>query len=333
MTEQPPGPPPGNYPPPSGPPGNYPPPPPGPPGSYPPPPPGYGPPPGPPPGPGGYGPPPGPGAYPPPPPGSYPPPPPGSYPPPPAGNFPPPPPGFAPPGGGAAVSIGEAFSWAWGQFTKNAGPLVIATLVYALIIGVLSMILSFVLQSMSTTSGTTYDSSSSGFEYNIALGAGGTVVAIIGTIALLVVAGAIASAYIGGLLDIANGQRVAVGSFFKPRNVGAMVITTVIIGVLSAIGNFLCVIPGLLVALFTMFSLLAVVDRNLSPIDAIKASFEMVKNNFGVAILVWLLAAVITLVGALLCGVGLLVAAPVAYLFEIYAFRRLGGGQVAPVPA
>ena len=287
--------------------------------------------------------------------GDYPPPDP-NFPPPPPGGYPPPPPGYGPPTGYPVPQYGQPGGYpppqpGAGQ-PGGLGVRFAARVIDGILVGILSFLLAFFIDMQTNIMVTGLFSGLLTFIYFVAFevtqgwtpakkllglsvhGPGGapkpTVQqsAIRNSFTLLTVI-----PYIGGLLDIANGQRVAVGSFFKPRNVGAMVITTVIIGVLSAIGNFLCVIPGLLVALFTMFSLLAVVDRNLSPIDAIKASFEMVKNNFGVAILVWLLAAVITLVGALLCGVGLLVAAPVAYLFEIYAFRRLGGGQVAPVPA
>jgi len=284
--------------------------------------------------PGDYPPP--PGNYPPPgpPPGSYPPPPPGNYPPPPPGNYGPPPPGYGPPAG-PQVSIGEAFSWAWGQFSKNAVPLIVATLVLGAIVGGLSGILSAVLNAMSPDTATIYETDGSSFSYSsgIELGAAGTAVLIIGGIALLVVAGAIASAYVGGLLDIANGQKVGVGSFFRPRNVANVVLTTVIVGILSVIGNFLCFIPGLLVSIFTMFAIVAVVDRNISAINGLNTSYGIVKSNFGPAILAWLVAIAITLVGALLCGVGLIVAVPVAYLFEIFVYRRLTGGQVAPVPA
>ena len=39
------------------------------------------------------------------------------------------------------------------------------------------------------------------------------------------------------------------------------------------------------------------------------------------------------IVGVLFCGVGLLVTAPVAYLFLVYTYRRLSGGSVAPATA
>ena len=106
----------------------------------PPPPPGYGAPPPPP----GYGPPPGGGYYPPgPPPQGYNPT--GSPPPPPGYGAPPP--GYPPPGYGAPpagwppqqgfggqptqqFSVGDAFSWAWNKFGKNAAALVVPALVY-----------------------------------------------------------------------------------------------------------------------------------------------------------------------------------------------------------
>ena len=43
--------------------------------------------------------------------------------------------------------------------------------------------------------------------------------------------------------------------------------------------------------------------------------------------------AALHLVGFLLCGVGLLVTIPVAYLFLVYTYRRLSGGSVAPATA
>ena len=329
------------------------------PGSYPPPPPqsGY-------PQQGGYPPPPQ-GAYPPPPsggyssPGSYPPPPPqsgypqqGGYPPPPQGayqgGYPPPPQqgSYPPPQGGYSqqgspgfgsrpeVNIGEGFSWAWNKFSKNIAALVVPTLVYALVVGAIYGIITLISGALASDSTSSYDSYDSGFSYSFVaggFGAASIIAMLIGYLVLFVAGGAIASAYYGGLLDIANGQAVTIGSFFKPRNVGSVLISSLIVGVAESIGSFLCFIPGLVVAIFTIFTTLFIVERNLTPVDGIKASIDVVKNNFVQVLLTWLIIGVITVVGALLCGVGLLVAAPVAYLFLVFAYRRLTGGQVAPL--
>lgn len=287
------------------------------------------------------------GNYPPPPQGNYPPPPQGGYPPPPQGGYPPPPPpqgGFAPPppagyppagypGGPAQYSVGDAFSWAWNKFSKNAAALIVPTLVYALIVGIVGGVVYGLAFALAPSGVTTYDSYDSGFsyEYSAGFGVASFIVLALGGLILLVLLAAISSAYIGGILDIANGVPVTAGSFFKPRLIGPVIIATVLVGVATAIGNALCYLPGLIVSIFAFFTTVALLDRNLSAIDAIKASIDIAKNNFVQVLITWLLFAVIIFVGSLLCGIGIIVAAPVAILFEVYAFRRLTGGQVAPL--
>jgi uncharacterized membrane protein len=303
----------------------------------------------PPPPPGGY-PPPQQGGYPPPPQrGGYPPPPPPSgYPPPPhQGGYPPPPqhggyqqasggypPAGAPGYGGAQpYSVGEAFSWAWNKFTKNAAPLIIATLVYGLIIVVLQVIVNL-LQAAVSPGVSDYSSSGSGFSYSwstTSMGLGGILISIVGWFVLLIVGAAIQSGYIGGVLDIANGQQVSVGSFFRPRNIGQVIIAGLIVGVITTIGFFLCIIPGVIASIMLVFTIVALLDRNLSPVDAVKTSFDLSKANFGNVFVTWLAMVATAFVGALLCGIGLIVAVPVAALILVYAWRRLSGGQVAPL--
>ena len=308
--------PPGEYPPPGPPPGEYPPPP----GGYPPP--GYPPP------PAGYPPPPPGWGY---PPGGYPPPPPGYYPPPPPpqGGYLPPPPGYGMPG--PVYSVGDALSWAWQKFSRNAVPLLVATLVFGLLLVVLNTISGQVMQAVSPQAFTAYTTGDGMIESTTQIiTAGGVVVLIVSSLVQILVSGVIAAAYYGGLLDIANGQPVTVGSFFRPRNVSSVVIASLIVGVLTVIGLLACIIPGLLVGFFTVFTTVAIVDRNLSPTAGIRASFDIAKTHFAKVLLAWLTSSALLIVGALLCGVGLLVAAPVSYLFLVYTYRKLSGGSVAP---
>ena len=203
---------------------------------------------------------------------------------------------------------------------------------YAVIVGVLYGIVYGLAFALAPSPVTTYDSYGSGFEYSAStsLGVASIAVLVLGGLVMLVAVAAIQSAYYGGALDIANGQPVTVGSFFKPRMIGSVVLATVLIGIASAIGS-LCFILGIVVAIFTLFTTVAIVDRSLSPIDGIKASIDITKANFVQVLLTWLLAGVIAIVGAIACGIGLIVALPVAALFVVYAYRRLTGGQVAPL--
>lgn len=342
-------PPPAGYPPASG---GYPPPPP--PGAYPPPP-GWGSPPQ-----GGYPPPPPQGGYqggypPPPPPGTYAAPP-GAYPPPggyypPPGSYPPPPPGeggYAPPPPGygrPAFSVGEAFSWSWNKFGKNAVPLILATLIFGVVLfGVLGLFIGLV-NIVSPATFTAYETADGLTEF-ITPGdsVAGTVVAMAGWIVFFVVAGAIASAFYGGLLDIADGRPVTLGSFFRPRKVAAVLVAALIIGIVSAlvtfplqyvpyIGALIGSVISAVVSIFTLFTTVAIIDRGLSAIEGIRHSIAVARSHFGESLLVWLVSNVLLFVGALLCLVGLVVTAPLSLLFIVYGYRKLSGGMVAPATA
>jgi uncharacterized membrane protein len=280
-------------------------------------------------------PPPPPGGYPPPPPGGYPPPPPppGGYPPPP----PPPPPGGYPPaspgyGAAYAYNVGDAFSWAWSKFSKNAAPLIVATLVYMVILGAVYGIAYGLAITLAPAPESTYMSTGSGvfYSYSAGFGAASILVLVVGYIALLVVGAVAASAFTSAVLQIADGRDMTIGDFFKPRNVGNVIVATLIVGVLTGIGYALCVIPGIIVGFLLMFTVVALLDRNISATEAIRASLQVTKDNFGPAILAYLIIIVLVAIGAAVCGLGLLVTGPLEILFTVYTWRLLSGGQVAP---
>lgn len=325
-------PPPGGYPPPPQ--GGFPPPPPPPPGAYPPPP-GWGGPPQ-----GAYPP---PGGYP-PPPGGFPPP--GGYPPP--GNYPPPPPaegGFAPPPPGHDVSpstVGEGLSWAWNKFSKNAVPLMVATLIFGLILFAVMGLFGWLISIVTPETFTVYDDGGDITEL-VTMGDSplGTALSMLSWVVFAVLAGAMAAAYYVGLLDIADGRPVTIGSFFRPRKVASVVVASLIIGLVTSIVTFpLMLVPyvgtliafllTVLVSTFVVFTTVAIVDRGLPPVAGIKESIGLVRSRFGESLLVWLISEALLLIGAFLCGVGLLVTAPVALLFIVHAYRRFSGGTVAP---
>ena len=226
--------------------------------------------------------------------------------------------------------MGDAFGWAWNKFAKNAVPLIVATLIFAVVVLVLQGLVN-VVQMLVSPGDTSYSADGSGLSFSYSASSfAGLLVTIVGWCLSLIVTAAIQSAFFSGILDIANGIPVTVGSFFKPRNMGNVVVAGVIVGVITTIGSFLCVIPGLIASVMLMFTVVAVLDRNLAPIDAVKASFDTAKNNFGPVLVTWLVMVLVAVVGALLCGVGLLVAVPVVSLMLVYAYRALNGGSVAP---
>ncbi|MCB9442028.1 MAG: hypothetical protein H6523_17490 [Mycolicibacterium sp.] len=256
--------------------------------------------------------------------------PPGGYPPPPpaAGGYAPPPPGFGAPD---SLSIGDGLSWAWNKFTKNVGPLIVPALIYGVILAVVGAVF-FGVAGLGITSVSEY---SSGYDYDsyssaVEIAPWSIIVYLIGVVVLLVAAAAMMSAYIGGVLDITDGKPVTIGTFFKPRNLGAVIVAALLVGIATAVGS-LVVIGAAVVSIFSLFVAVAVVDRNISAVDGFKASFDLVKNRFGDSILTWLVAGVIVSVSAMVCGIGIIVGGPVALLFLAYVWRRLTNGAVAPL--
>ncbi len=316
--------------------------------------------------PGGYPPPPGygqqpqtPGGYPPPPgygqqqaPGGYPPPPgygqqpqtPGGYPPPPGygqqqapGGYPPPPgygaqpggygapiqptPGFGGPGGTPQLTVGDAIGYGWHKFKGNAG-VWIGILVIAFLINVAV--------SLVFTDWSSFSSTESGGEIAFQAGPDFTVWGIIGQIVTAIVAYLVSAALIRGALHELDGNRPGIGAFFQFSNVGAIIIASFLVGLMTGIGLVLFFIPGIIIAFLCYWTMQFVLDQQQDAITAIKSSFGAISANVGPLVLLTLALVGINFVGALLCGLGLLVTVPLTIIASTYAYRVVVKGVVAP---
>lgn len=256
------------------------------------------------------------------------------------GQAPPPPPPGAPqygemgayPGGagvpGTKVDVGEAFSWAFNKFKNNAGAMILPGLVVFLL-GAALIAVGFSAVALFGTTETRTDSY--GFTYTeTSLGFGGSV--LFGLVYLVFIVGLlyIQASIISGAVRVANGEPVTAKSFLTPIRFGPVVGTAILVAIVTGIGYVLCIIPGIIAMFFLMFSVVATIDKSLSPINAMKASFELTKSKVGDSIITLLVTYAINLVGVLVCYVGLIVAAPVAQLFLVHCWRRLNGAPIAP---
>ena len=98
---------------------------------------------------------------------------------------------------------------------------------------------------------------------------------------LIVVFNVAAAGLYKGATNVTDGKPFSVGQMFDGWDKAQVVIAAVIIAVATAIGSFLCYIPGLIVGFFTMFTILFVVDKQMTAVDAIKASVKLVTDNLG----------------------------------------------------
>jgi uncharacterized membrane protein len=253
---------------------------------------------------------------------------------PPAGY--PPQPGYAGAPGGppSQFNVGEAVSWAWNKFTQNGLAFIVPVVVYFVLLAILGAIVSMLPVALGQSTSNSYTDAygntvSSGTT--VTLGPASIAAMVIGYLLIFLVSVYMAAGLITGALDIADGRPVGIGSFFKPRNLGPAYLTALLIALGTAIGS-LCIIGGVIFGFIAQFALAFVIDRSVSPVQSIKASYETIKSNFGGALLAWLVQYAIMLVGGFICGIGLLVALPLAILIQVYTYRKLSGGQVVALP-
>jgi uncharacterized membrane protein len=152
---------------------------------------------------------------------------------------------------------------------------------------------------------------------------GGLVASFIGQ---LLGAGLIKSA-----LNVADGKEVNVGDVLGYATKPKVVTTAALVAGATFVGSLLCYLPGLIVGFLTLFAMFYVVDKDMEPMDAIKASFSLTTSKLGETILFYLLGIVVIIVGAILCLVGLLAAVPVVLAGAAYTFRVLNDEPVSPV--
>lgn len=255
--------------------------------------------------------------------------PPGSYPPasyPPGGGFPAagPPTGFDQ----EPYSIGNAFNYGWLKFQQNLGPILIAVLIYLVALAAISFIWFLI-------TGAVFAAGSEAQMERLIAGEGGRLFSIgalfafglqslVGFLGAVIVQAAVTQA----ALRLTRGEAIELRTLFSFSNLPQLLLGALIVGVLSGIGTILCYIPGLIVIFFTQFYVHFLLDKGLTAIDAIKASFSFVNQHVGTLIGFYLASLVAIFVGALLCGVGLLVAFPVVVIAQAYTFRRLLGEPV-----
>jgi uncharacterized membrane protein len=209
------------------------------------------------------------------------------------------------PGGAAAFSVGDAISYGWNAYWKNVGPMLLIALVIVAVHIVLELI------GIATRN----------FFLQFVLGLIGFVVGLI-----------LAMGLIRASLAVVRGETPEVSMLFETEGIGSYFIAAVLFGLMVAVGLIFCIIPGIILAIIFMFYGYVIVENpSISPIEALKESKALTQGRIG-ELFVFALALIgINIVGAILCGVGLLFTYGITAIAVAYAYRTLRGESVAAV--
>jgi uncharacterized membrane protein len=213
-----------------------------------------------------------------------------------------------PTGQPAPFNVGDAISYGWAALWKHIGVL----LPMVLIVGIIPFVLIFI-----------------GAVINNSI-----VFALFYLVALVIVF-CLGLGLIRAALAITNGQKPSIEMLFSTDNLGPYIVAAILFAIGNFIASLLCLgIPILSVVWITFFGFFGyvIVDRNeSSPVEALKVSSQIVGPKFWPVLGLLVLLYLINIVGAILCGIGLLFTAPLTLVAHAYAYKTLKGEPVVPV--
>ncbi len=130
------------------------------------------------------------------------------------------------------------------------------------------------------------------------------------------------------------GQRAELADLFTGFNYFVpTLVASILIGVFVFAGTLLCIIPGLVVAAMYKFTYLFIVDKRMDFWPAMQASHAVVKHDYVGFTLFLVLLALVDILGALCCVVGLFVAIPVTFAAITVAYKEIVGFEPRAVDA
>ncbi len=107
----------------------------------------------------------------------------------------------------------------------------------------------------------------------------------------------------------------------------AVLVSSIIVG----IGFMLCFIPGLLVMALVPTSAYLVAVGEKDGINAIKRAWDAIKANLLGSVFCALVLGIVGSIGGILCGIGMIITLPIAFIGMYHMAKQLTDGGATPV--
>src|SRR3989338_5836046 len=118
-------------------------------------------------------------------------------------------------------------------------------------------------------------------------------------------------------------ESVSLKELWHPNQFWFYLGTTILVSIAILVGLILLIIPGFIAMLGLQFSSYIVVDKNLSPVKALKESMRITKGHLWELLILLAFIIVLNIFGVLALLVGLFVTVPVSMLAMVHAYRVL----------
>jgi uncharacterized membrane protein len=238
-------------------------------------------------------------------------------------------------GGGSQPADGPtAIKYGWEKFQQNWQVIIAAIVIGFIAIVALGLIGFFIQRALTSVDSCTVRNTENGIRISGGCGDSPgffTQILAAGIFQVLYYLGTMVLQLfiIRATLMIVRGEPLEASRVMSTENLGTYILTALLVAVMTFVGLILCILPGIAVIFFTMFWGYFVVDKQMKPVEAITASFNLVKDNIAAVIIFLLLSWLVTLLGVVACVIGLAVAIPVVVIATGYMYMRLQGQPVA----
>jgi hypothetical protein len=134
---------------------------------------------------------------------------------------------------------------------------------------------------------------------------------------------------VGGLymyyLKSIRGERATMEDAFSGFTLAfvQLMLASIVSGLLTCLGVLAFVLPGIYLAVAWSLTYPIVIDKRIGFWEAMEVSRKVVSRHWWTMLLLWIVIGLVNIVGALCCGVGMFVAAPLGMLALMYAYEDI----------
>lgn len=225
-------------------------------------------------------------------------------------------------------SVEDAYGYAARTVRTHAGPFLLAALAATVVAALLQLLVTLVVgRGVARFVDAVAGEDASAVRVLGVTGFAGVLLLLAVTGVLL--AGLVQAVLTRGALAVTQGRVPTARTFTHGARTGQVLLAALLVAALAGLGTLLCYLPVLAVVLYAQFTLLFVLDTGLGPVAALRSSAALVQRNLGACAGFAVVALLACLLGVLVCGVGVVLAAPLVVVAQTHLYRTLLGQPVA----
>lgn len=156
-------------------------------------------------------------------------------------------------------------------------------------------------------------------------------IAIVGGVSAGLLTGPMMVGYMRMIKREDEGTKAEIADVFKGFDDFVPALLAVLVSsIIVCIGFMLCVIPGLLIMALVPTAAYLVAVGEKDGINAIKRAFDAIKSNLMGSFLCALVLGIIGSLGSFLCGIGIVITLPIAFIGMYHMAKQLTDGGAVP---